>query len=336
MTHNFDLDFRGYSYGVQSQVDQFAAAKALDVAGIDIYHPTQDHLTGTEIAFGGDMAPSLHHGQNYLVIETETQGFPEWLPYPGQLRLQAFSHLASGANMVEYWHRSTAHNAVETYWPGLLSQDGKSTPTYEEARTIGADLARVGSKLVNMQKHNQIAIYVSNRALTGFDSFKLGWTSTHNYSDVVRPFYDALYRLNDEVDFVDPSTLELSSYKLIVVPALYAASADEMKRLNDFAKAGGHVFYTFKSGFSDENVKVRSTDQPGLLTEAAGVVYNQFTLPENVSLLGDPYHVGAEDNKARWWMELLTPTTGQVLANYQSPVWGRYAAITRNTYGRGK
>jgi beta-galactosidase len=107
VTQNFDLDWRGYSYGIQPAVDQFAAARALDIAGIDIYHPTQDHLTGTEIAFGGDLARSMRGGQNYLVIETQAQGFPEWTPYPGQLRLQAFSHLASGANMVEYWHWGT-------------------------------------------------------------------------------------------------------------------------------------------------------------------------------------------------------------------------------------
>ena len=335
LTQNFDLDWRGYSYGIQPAVDQFAAARALGVAGIDIYHPTQSHLTGTEIAFGGDVARSLRHGQNYLVIETEAQGFPEWTPYPGQLRLQAFSHLASGANMVEYWHWGTTANAVETYWRGLLSQDFKPNPTYDEAGTIGKDIARLGPKLVNMRKQNRVAIYVSNRALTAFNAFKFGWASNVTYNDVVRPFYDALYRMNAEVDFVDPSVTDLSAYKLIVVPALYAASAEELERLAAFAEKGGHLLVTFKSGFSDENVKVRSTTQPGLLSKAAGVEYNQFTLPEGVALDGDPYHAGA-DNSVRWWMELLTPTTGTVVAHYQHPVWGKYAAVVRNTYGAGE
>jgi beta-galactosidase len=336
LTQNFDLDWRGYSYGIQSAVDHFAAARALDVAGIDIYHATQDRLTGTEIAFGGDLARSMRGGQNYLVIETEAQGFPEWTPYPGQLRLQAFSHLASGANMVEYWHWGTTANAVETYWRGLLSQDFKPNPTYDEAGSIGKDLARLGPQLVNMRKHNRIAIYFSNRALTGFDSFKFGWTSTTTYNDVLRPFYDALYRMNAEVDFIDPSTTDLSAYKLIVVPALYAATDAEIERLNDFAKAGGHLLYTFKSGFSDEHVRVRSTTQPGLIAEAAGVRYNQFTIPDGVTLENDPYHVGAADNSARWWMELLTPTTGTTVARYHHPVWGKYAAIVRNNYGKGE
>ena len=335
VTQNFDLDWRGYSYGIQPEVNHFEAARALDVAGIDIYHPTQDHLTGTEIALGGDLARSMRGGQNYLVIETEAQGFPEWTPYPGQLRLQAFSHLASGANMVEYWHWGTTANAIETYWRGLLSQDFQPNPTYDEAGTIGRDLARMGPELVNMRKENRIAIYVSNRALTAFNAFRFGWGSRSTYNDVLRPFYDALYRMNAEVDFVDPSTTDLSRYKLIIVPALYAASDAEIERLNSFAKAGGHLLYTFKSGFSDENVKVRSTAQPGLIAEAAGVHYNQFAIPENVSLEGDPFGAGKE-NTARWWMELLTPTTAETLAKYHHPVWEKYAAVTRNTYGKGE
>jgi beta-galactosidase len=336
VTHNFDLDWRGYSYGIQPALNHFDAARSLDVAGIDIYHATQSHLTGTEIAFGGDLARSMRGGQNYFLIETEAQGFPEWTPYPGQLRLQAFSHLASGANMVEYWHWGTTANAIETYWRGLLSQDFQPNPTYDEAGTIGKDLARLGPQLVNMRKQNHVAIYFSNRALTAFNAFKFGWTSTATYNDVLRPFYDALYRMNAEADFVDPSTADLSAYKLIIVPALYAASDAEIAKLNAFAKAGGHLLYTFKSGFSDENVRVRSVTQPGLIAEAAGVRYNQFTLPDGVSLEDDPYRVGAADNTARWWMELLTPTTATAVAHYHHPVWGKYAAVTRNAYGKGE
>ena len=54
ITHNFDFDWRGYSYGVQPMVDHKHAARALTVAGVDIYHPTQDELTGAEISYGGD------------------------------------------------------------------------------------------------------------------------------------------------------------------------------------------------------------------------------------------------------------------------------------------
>jgi len=334
VTQNFDLEWRGHSYGIQPDVDHFAAARAMDVAGIDIYHPTQDALTGTEISFGGDLARSMKQGENYLVIETEAQGFPQWLPYPGQLRLQAFSHLASGANMLSYWHWHSIHNSAETYWKGLLSHDFEPNPTYDEAKTIGRDFAAIGGHLVNLRKANRVAILFSNEALTAFNAFGFGWGARENYNDVLRPMYDALYRMNVGVDFVDPSSTNLEQYRLLVVPALYAAPDALLERLERFVEQGGHAVFTFKSGFSDEHAKVRSTPQPGVIGKACGVSYTQFTIPKGVSVTS-PYPLQKGGDVVRYWMELLTPTTARVLARYEHPVWGQYAALTENSYGRG-
>jgi len=334
MTQNFDLGWREGSYGIQPEADHWKAARVLDIAGTDIYHPTQDKLTGAEIAFGGDEARSMRNGQNYLVLETEAQGFPQWTPYPGQLRLQAFSHLASGAQMVEYWHWATTANAAETYWRGLLSQDYKPNAEYAAAKGIGADIARLGPKLAGMTKRNRVAVYVSNTALTAFNSFK---PDGADYNQVLRPFYDALYRMNVEADILSPdSTEKLDDYKLIIVPALYAASDAEIARLNDYARRGGHLLYTFKSGFSDENTKVRYAAQPGAIAEAAGVTYQEFTIPVGVTLAGNPFGVSEADNAPRWWMEMLKPTTAEVVARYQHPSWPAAAAMTRNHWGKGE
>jgi len=335
VTQNFDLEWRGYSYGIQGDVDHFAAAKSMDIAGIDIYHPSQDDLTGIEISFGGDVARSMKGGKNYLVIETEAQGFPQWVPYPGQLTLQAFSHLASGADMVEYWPWHSIHNSAETYWKGLLSHDFEPNPTYDEAKSIGKEFEKLSSHLINLKKTNDVAILFSNEALTAFNAFRFGWGSNENYNDILRPMYDALYRMNIGVDFVDPSSSNIEQYKLLIVPALYAAPDSLLQRLNQFVKKGGHIVYTFKSGFSDEHVKVRTTHQPGIIDEACGIYYSQFTIPNNVSLKDDPYKVGKENNRVNTWMELITPTTAKVLAYYDHPVWRKYAAVTQNTYGNG-
>lgn len=338
ITHNFDLGWRGHSYGVQPEVNHWEAARALDIAGVDIYHPTQDDLTGAEIAFGGDLTRSMKDGQNYFVIETEAQGFPQWTPYPGQLRLQAFSHLASGANMVAYWHWATTANAVETYWRGLLAQDYQPNELYEAASGIGADIARLGPKLVDMSKRNQVAVYVSNTALSAFDWFRIGAEGRSiSYNEVVRPFYDALYRQNIEADILSPSSeVPLDQYRMIVVPALYAASDEEIDRLNAYAAAGGHLVYTFKSGFSDQNTKVRHEAQPGGISEAAGVTYQSFTEPKGVALDTDVLGVEGDDLRVRWWMEFLHPTTAEVLARYRHHSWPDYAAVTRNAHGQGE
>jgi beta-galactosidase len=96
------------------------------------------------------------------------------------------------------------------------------------------------------------------------------------------------------------------------------------------------VLYTFRSGFSDENTKVRHAVQPGAISEAAGIRYHQFTNPVDVTLDGNPFGVRKEDGKVRWWMEFVEPTTAKVVARYLHPSWPSYAAVTRNAYGSGE
>ena len=69
-----DIAQDGYSYGVQPDINHYEASKAVTIAGTDIYHPTQDDLTGAEIAFGGDSIRTLKDS-SYLVLECQAQAF---------------------------------------------------------------------------------------------------------------------------------------------------------------------------------------------------------------------------------------------------------------------
>lgn len=354
ITHNFDFEWRGYSYGVQPDVNHYHAAKALTIAGTDIYHPTQDDLTGAEIAFGGDMTRSLKRN-NYLVLETEAQGYPGWTPYKGQLRLQAYSHLASGANSVMYWHWHSIHNSFETYWRGLLSHDMQENAPYREACIIGNEFSRIGNLLVNLKKKNDVAILVSNEALTALKWFEIEATAAGDngigYNDVVRWLYDALFKMNIECDFVWPESDNLDQYKAIFVPALYAAPDELLEKLKQYTANGGTLVATFKTAFANENVKVSYEMQPHILNNCFGINYQQFTFPKNVGLTGSiigENSISEIDGKnvtketadvsvasAKVFMELLILQEAEVLASYDHYNWKEYAAITKNHYGKG-
>ena len=342
ITHNFDFEWRGYSYGVQPDVNHYHAAKALTIAGTDIYHPTQDDLTEAEIAFGGDMTRSLKR-DNYLVLETEAQGYPGWTPYKGQLRLQAYSHLASGANSVMYWHWHSIHNSFETYWKGLLSHDMQENAPYREACIIGNEFSRLGSHLVNLKKKNDVAILVSNEALTALKWFGIEATAAGDngigYNDVVRWLYDTLFKMNIECDFVWPESDNLDQYKAIFVPALYAAPDELLEKLKQYTANGGTLVATFKTAFANENVKVSHEMQPHILSNCFGISYQQFTFPKNTGLSGSIINGTAKDSdekaEAKVFMELLMPQEAEVLASYDHYNWKEYAAITKNHYGKG-
>lgn len=346
VTHNLDFEWRGYSYGIQPYVNHFHASQCLTIAGTDIYHPTQDDLTGAEIAFGGDLIRSLKQ-DNYLVIETEAQGFPGWTPYKGQLRLQAYSHLASGANSVMYWHWHSIHNSFETYWKGLLSHDFQENATYREACTIGNEFARLGKHLVNLKKKNEVAVLVSNEALTALNWFRIqeqapgADAKSIYYNDVMRWMYDTLYHMNVECDFIWPESENLEQYKAIVVPALYAAPDELLIRLKQYVENGGTLIASFKTAFANENVKVSHEVQPHILSNCFGVHYDQFTFPKNVGLTGEVIlkktdQKGNAHPAANVFMELLVSEGAEVLASYEHYNWKDYAAITRNHYGKGQ
>ncbi len=337
ITQNFDYDWRGYSYGLQPEVDQWEAAGPLTVAGFDIYHPSAQDLTGREIAFGGAIARSVKK-DNYLILETEAQGNHGWLPYPGQLRLQAFSHLASGANSVMYWHWHSIHNAIESYWKGILSHNLRENATYREVCSIGSDFARYGDRLKNLRKKAEVAIVLSNEALTGLQWFPTG--RTLQYNDVFRWLYDAFYELNIECDILSARDVDLfSQYKMLVTPALYSASDTLVGSLRDYVSAGGYLLSTFRTAFADPNLKIYADDQPHGLTDVFGMTYDQFTEPVNVGLKDCAFPLSESLSTAdcvRDWMELLLPDTARSLASYAHPHWGDCAAVTENRYGSGR
>lgn len=327
ITQNFDLSWIGHSYGLQPEVDQRLAGKCMDVAGIDIYHPSQDALTGAEIAFGGAIARAIKKS-NYLVLETQSQGNLAWLPYPGQLRLQAYSHLANGSNSVMYWNWHSIHNSFETYWKGVLSHDLEPGETYNQIGEYISELAPLERHLINLRKKNVAAILIDNASLTGIEEFK----KDHNldYNQILRRIFDACYNMNLETDFVYKED-DFSKYKILIVPALYSADNNVINKLRNFAENGGHLIMTFKSCFADNELKVYNDTAPHNLTDLFGIEYDQFTLPGTASLLFDDGQSFGMEN----FIELLRPDHCHVWAKYMHPFWGRYAAVTHKETGKG-
>ena len=328
-------DFHG---GSRHAVDSWDIAKFLDVAAMNPYHETQDALDGWWIAFSGDLTRSMKRAP-FLVTETNAQTIGwdakgQYPPYDGQLRLQAWAHVAGGAHMVEYWHWHSLHYGQETYWKGLLGHDLEPNRVYEEATRIGAEFKRLGPQLAGLMPRNRVAILHSADSHVGLQFMPISDKAA--YPAVEDQLHRALYRLNVGADFVFAEEPGFSGYDVLVVPPLYVASDALLEKIAAFAKDGGHVLLTLKSGFTDEFDTVRAVRAPGPLREACGFSYQEFSsLKEPLRLKGDPFGVGDEQNRASTWIDMLLPETARPLAFYDHPFFGRYPAVTRNAFGKG-
>ena len=336
-----------YGGMMRHDVNEEAIAPALDIAADNIYHPTQDHYDGTVQSIQGDFTRSLKHG-NFLITETNAQTIGwssegQFPPYDGQLREDVYTHLSNGANMVEYWHWSSIAGGQETYWKGILSHDREPNRAYAEMSRTAHELQKIGSHLVGLKIHSDVAILWSRDSANAINFMPYGgpvppWTWTHapeGYDSLVQQIHHALYQLNIPTDFVFPETQDFSAYKVLIVPALYISDDALLQRISDYVKKGGHVVMTFKSGFANENSAVRWVRAPGPLREAAGFSYQEFSSLENpLALKGDPFHAG-EENKVSYWAEFLMPDHAKAIAFYDHPFFGKWPAITENSFGAG-
>jgi beta-galactosidase len=318
-------------------VDEYAIANALDIIAANPYHGTQDDFDGESSSYVGDYTRSLK-STNYLVTETNAEAIgwdskEQFPPYDGQLRLDVYTHISSGANMVEYWHWHSLHYGQETYWKGVLGHDLQPGRTYEEVSRTAHELQRIGPEIADLHIKNQVAILYSRDSANGIDYMK--FSDKVNYFTILHQMYDLLYRANVGVDFVFPESTNLSDYKVVVVPPLYISTDATLNRLSEYVKNGGRIVMAFKSGFGNEYSTIRWEMMPGPLKEAAGFHYQEFSsLKQPLPLKGDPFQVGAE-NKVSEWAEMLIPDTAKAIAYYDHPFFEKYPAITWNEFGKG-
>ncbi len=339
ITQNFDYHWRDGSVGPQESVNHYKAAKAVDIAGTDIYHPIQNEFDGSMISFGGDNTRGLKN-DNYFVLETNCQS-ASWhsdklfIPYPGQIRQAFFAHIASGANMVAYWPWHTIHNAGETFWKGILGHDLKPNRGFYEVKQTSTDMKKVEDKIMNINKNNKAAILYSIDSYNALKIKKL--SDKFDYSDIFMQIYRAFYKNNIQTDIITPYNFDLEKYDLVVIPPLLISDDAMLKKISDYVENGGNVLMFYKSGLSDENYNMRTVTMPGILSEACGFTYQDYTNTKKpVALKNNPFEVKDEANQINHFMELLRPEDCKVLAYYDHKYWGEYAAVTQNQFGKGQ
>jgi beta-galactosidase len=320
-----------------SSVDQVTAVKMLDMPAVNIYHGSQNNVKGEDVMWPDDFYRSVKKN-NHLITETnaQTTGWDskgQYPPFDGQGRLFVYSHIASGANIVEYWHWHSIHYGQETYWKGVLGHDLEPNRFYDEVSRTAHELQNIGTRLVNLKIKNNVAILYSRDSEFGLSymPFKNG----DAYMEVLRQMHRSAFRQNIGVDFVLAENADFTGYKLLLVPPLYIASDELLDKISNFVENGGHVIMSVKSGFCDENSVVRHIKAPGPLRKACGFYYQEFSNLESCPLLNDPFKVGNEKNKASAWAEFLITETAKPLAMYDDAFFGKFPAITENKFGSG-
>jgi len=118
---------------------------------------------------------------------------------------------------------------------------------------------------------------------------------------------------------------------VLIAAAFYTASDEDLDFLVAYAQAGGHLVVGPRTGYGDREGRARTARAPVRITGAAGVWYDEMaSLPSPV-----PAH-GALRGAATGFAEGLVASDAEVLASYQHPHLGRWAAVTTKPAGAGR
>jgi beta-galactosidase len=345
--------------------DPVRTEENLDVTAANLYVPTQEGLAFPSVddplnelrpmwmpfhgvhllALRADRARGVRQ-EPFLLTETNAQsiGGPavDYPAFDGQWRQIAWSMIARGARMVEYWHWHTIHGGQETYWHGILGHSFEPGRCYFELMRLGAELRKAEDFIRELEPESAIGMVYSTEsqwAMQFQPPLTIPGTSTPDpdaYLRIFAAFYRGFFDGGLSADIVEPRQLGNDAQQLrrrwpvLVAPAVYVASDAELEVLRAYAEAGGHLVLTLRTGYADGNGRMRSEIMPGRLREAAGVRYLEYT-----NLLR-PVIVSGLGGKASGWADAVELEGANPLASYQHPHLERWPAVTTHEYGRGR
>ena len=352
----------------QPGIEDAELSRALDVASGNAYYEMQDSLAHpnalprssgpmgwvvrgpwavtqlADLMYSSKQAP-------FLVTETNAGsiGFSAMneSPYDGQWRQLAWLLIARGARLIEYWHWNTLPFGTEMYWGGVLPHSGIPGRAYHEIARIGQELREAGGAFVTAEPDYDIAVLydsdskfaLSTQGPLRGDPF----IDPDSYRHILAAFSRGIFDAARQQRLVRPQHLlpsrggehdaaeAAARYPVLIVAAFYTAADEELDFLIDYAQAGGHLVVGPRTGYGDREGRARTERAPARITDAAGVWYEEMTtLPSPM-----PVH-GSLRGAATGFAEGLVASDAEVLASYQHPHLGRWAAITTKPAGAGR
>lgn len=322
VTHNFMGHF--------SDINYYDLARDLDFVSWDNYPDNQWGSSEYEYV---SMAHETMRGvknKNFIVAEHQS-GPCGWdifgaSPEPGQLRLWTYQSLAHGGEGIMYFRFKALHYGMEQYWYGVLDHDGIPRRRYYEIQKTGEELRKLETYIVNaknkydalvVKDYNNVWAHRIKRHARDFD-----------YGNLLYDFYRANADLNINTAV---SIGNYADYRIVYMPAYNLVDEDEIKKITEYVENGGTLVTTFRSGSRNEYNNIFTTTLPCAFASLAGIEVEEF------NALRKPARIdGIVNSEARVWCDIINPVSAEVLCSYSDRYFKDKAAVTVNSFGKGK
>jgi len=257
LAHNF----MGWIDGV----DAYSLSADLDLAGWD-WHTGQEYRNYLSSGAVYDLTRGFKR-RNFWLMETRPglhgrgEATGSLSLHKGEASAMAWHAVAHGAEAVLYRQWRAALGGQEQYHGGLVDQAGQPRPFYTEVRQLSSQFAKVSKLLAGSKIKAEVAMLNSYHNLWAIQG-----QPHHQDFDYVAHFnhyYHPLAAHNITTDIISADA-SLTGYKLVIAPALHLLNTERADRLAEFARQGGHVVLTIRSGMKDDFNALLPMRQPKL------------------------------------------------------------------------
>ncbi|KJS60126.1 beta-galactosidase [Streptomyces rubellomurinus] len=315
-------------------LDYWEWSRHEDLVSDDAYPDPADPNAHVHAALTYDLMRSLKAGRPWLLME-QAPSAVSWRPVnvpkpPALHRLWSLQALARGADGVLHFQWRASAAGAEKFHSAMLPHRGTAARGWRTTVALGAELRRLG-EIAGSRLRGQAAVLLDWDSwwaleLDDHPSARMRWT------DLLRPWYAALYERGITVDFVPP-TGELDGYPLLLAPNLYLLDTATADRLHRYVRAGGRLVCGPFSGITDRHDHVHPGGHPGPLRDLLGVVVDEhWPIPDGATTAVD---LDGTALRAERWSEWIETEGAATVARYTDGELAGRPAVTRHRHGAG-
>ncbi|SHH90144.1 beta-galactosidase [Streptomyces sp. 3214.6] len=306
--------------------DAWRWAEEEDVVSVDLYPDPRDPLGAQHGALVQDLTRSQARGP-WMLME-QAAGPVNWRgvnhPKPrGLNRLWSLQAVARGADAVCYFQWRQSRQGAEKFHSGMVSHAGEHGRTFQEVKQLGTELARIGGEVTD--SHISADVVILHDWHAWWAGAQDGRPSTRvDHADVLHAWHRALWEAHLTTDFAHPEH-DLTGYKLVVVPQLYAMTDAAIDNLLAHVHGGGTLVTGFLTGVADEDDRVRPGGMDARLRELFGIrtLHEWWPLEAGERVETDAFR------GTLWSEELEAADPGAVEAVYQGGELDGLPAVLR-------
>ena len=327
-------DFPGGGLG--KHADYSALAGTLDRVAYNnypVWGGQKEPLPPSEIAFGLDYIRGLK-GENFWITEAimgaqghDVTGF---LPRPDQAKLWSWQGMAHGCEGLLYFRYRGATKGAEQFCYGILDADNVPRRRFYEVQRFFNEV-RPYESVLTTPVHSDAAILYDYDSLS---SFRIQQQSLLLDCEAeMKRLHGVLFRAGQSVDVI-PASRDFSGYRLVIIPNMIVTDPGFTNRIKAYVAGGGVAVVTYRTAVKDRDnnlvfgktIPVDLCDLLGLFVEETESVQEYHCIP----LAGE-----TGSGTAGIFRDMIVPQGAQTLWRYDDPFYRRYAAITRNSWGKG-